>query len=91
MGDMPKSGLEGEKEARAFSVGNFKRKEDLEMYRPLPDYDECLGCDLGVESVLGRIDQKIYANFQMTSWGAVETPFVYGEKPQRSCLESSQI
>ena len=37
---MIKSGLEGEKESRTISVGDFKQQEDLEMHAQLPDYDE---------------------------------------------------
>ena len=37
IGNMHKSGLEGEKEARIVLVGNFKHHGDLEMYSQLPD------------------------------------------------------
>ena len=42
LGNMPRSGLEREKEARAraVSVGNFKQKEDSEMHTQFPDYEE---------------------------------------------------
>ena len=51
MGNMRKSGLEGGEEARAVSVGNFKHREDLETYRQLPDYDESLRYDMGIDAV----------------------------------------
>ena len=38
------------------------------MYIRLPDYGEFQWYYLGVESVVGQIDQKIYANFHKPSW-----------------------
>ena len=57
----------GEKEARTSSVGNFKQKEDLEMYGQLPDYEEFQVYGLGIGTDLSRIDDKIYANFHNPS------------------------
>ena len=62
-GDMLKSGLEGENEARAFSVENCKRREALVMYIQLPDYGDFQGYDLWIEAVLSRIARGIYAYF----------------------------
>ena len=45
---MVKSGLEGEKEARAVLVGNSKQQEDWEMYSQLPDYGDFQCYDLGI-------------------------------------------
>ena len=47
-GDMLKSGLEGEREARIVTVDSFKQKEDLKMYSRSPDYDILQGYDLGL-------------------------------------------
>ena len=49
-------------------VENFKQKADLEMYSQLPDYDDFQGYDLGIETILSQIAQKIYANFHKPSW-----------------------
>ena len=67
MGNILKSGSEGEKEARTSSVENFKQKGDLEMYGQLPDYDEFRRYDPGIDTDLSQIDENVYANFHMPS------------------------
>ena len=59
--------LGGDKEARTISVGNFKQQEGPKTYGQLPDYDEFHGYDLGIDTDLSQINEKIYANFHMPS------------------------
>ena len=73
---MAKSGLGGEKVARAISVGNFKHRWNLEMRGQLPDYDEFQGYDLGIDTDLSCVAGNIYANFRVAH---ADTPFTYGE------------
>ena len=68
MGIMLKSGLDGEKEAHTIAVGNFKHQEGWGIYGQLPDYDELQGYDVGIDTDLSRIAEKIYANFHKPSW-----------------------
>ena len=49
------------------SAENSKRREDLKMYGHLPDYGEFHGYDLGIDSELSQIAEKIYANFYKQS------------------------
>ena len=72
MGDMIKPGSEGEKEAHTIAVGNFKQKGDLGMYGKLADYGEFQGYDLGIDTDLSQIGEKIYANFHKPSWKAAK-------------------
>ena len=87
---MTKSGLEGEKEAHAALVENFKQRGDFEMYSQLPDYEDFQVYDLGAGTILSRIAQKIYANFYNPSWGTLKH-HLFVAKTQRSFLESSEI
>ena len=59
--------LGNENEAHIVPVNGFKQKEDLKMYRQLPDYDDFQGYDLGAGGVSSRIPHKIYANFHKPS------------------------
>ena len=47
----------------------FKQKEDSEMYGQLPDCDELKWCDMGIDTYLSRIAEKIDSNFRKPSWG----------------------
>ena len=81
--NMPKSGLEGEKEARTISVGNFRQQEDLKMYGKVPDYGESHGYDLGIDSELSQIAKKIYANFHKPSWPTLKRHLFMAEIPKK--------
>ena len=47
---------------------NFNQKEDLEMYSQLPDYANSQCYDMGIETTLSQISQKVYANRHKPSW-----------------------
>ena len=57
-GNMSRSSLEGENEARVASVGDFKHQEGLKMYIRLPDYNDFQGYYQGVGGILSRIARK---------------------------------
>ena len=69
---MLKSVSEGEKKARTILVGNSKRRTDLEMYGLLPDYGEFQGYDLGIDTDLSQIAEKIYADMHNPSCGTLK-------------------
>ena len=50
-------------------LGDFKKKEDIKLYRHLPDYDDFQGYDMGEEGdILRQAPLRIYDNFHKPSW-----------------------
>ena len=90
MCNMLKSGLEGEKEPRTISVGDFKQKEDLERYGELTYYDEFRRYDMGIATDLSQIAEKIYADFHKSSWRTAKRHFLRCG-PRTRYFEKSKI
>ena len=89
MGDIRKSGLEGEKEEHTIPVGDIKRQGDLEMFGQLPDYDEFQGYGMWIDTDLSRIDEKMYANFHKPSWKRRNAICLrWGSRRRRYCGQS---
>ena len=84
---MIKSGLDVEKAPRTMLVGNSKHQEDLEMYGRLPDYDEFQGYDMGIDTDLSRIAEKMYADFHNPPWVTLKRPSVMVEIPRKLLRE----
>ena len=83
MGNMMKSGMEGEKQSRTISVGNSKHQEYLKIYGKLPDYYEFQAYDLGIGTDLSQIDGKSYANPNKPSWETSRRHFFMEERPKK--------
>ena len=52
------------------------------MYSQLPDYDDFQGYDLGIDTILSQIDQKIYSNFHQPSWRISKRHLFMAEMPK---------
>ena len=77
--------------ARAILFGGFKQQEDLKTYSHLPDYDDFQGRDLGVESFLSKIAQKIYADFRKPSWRTLKHHLFAVEIPKKFLRDIKNI
>ena len=77
-GDVIKSSLEGEKEARVDVVEKFNQQEDLETYIQLPAYDDDFrDYGMGIDGVLSKIARNIYANYHKPSWQRLNITYLW--------------
>ena len=53
------------------------------MYSQLPDYGELQGYDLGVESALCQIAQKVYPSYRNPSWETLKRHLVMAKIPKK--------
>ena len=81
----------GEKEARAVLVANFKHRDDFKMHSQLPDYDDFQGYDLGIETILSQISQKIYSYFRKPPWKTLKHHLFMAEIPKNLFRELRNI
>ena len=72
-------------------VENPKQKEDLETYGQLPDLDEFQWRDMGIDTDLSHIAEKIYASFRNPTCGALKLHLVTAATPKELFRELKSL
>ena len=78
-------------DAHVVLAENFIQQGDFKMHIQLPGYDDFQCYDLGIDTILSQIAQKIYTDFHKPSWQTLRRHLFMAQIPKKLFRESSEI